>query len=126
MQNNDITISSRPLLIETWSDGDERAIRIRDQLGNGMTVHLDAAGARALALRIAPDLTQQFDRAIDWKPIAKAPRQELLLVGHADFKGWFAIAEMNALGEWNEGLITARRLERAPTHYALLNPPASK
>ena len=60
---------------------------------------------------------------IDWKPIDRAPRQTMILVGHEAFRGWFRIAECSALGEWTEGLCTTRPLERMPTHFAELDPP---
>lgn len=36
-----------------------------------------------------------------WRPIEAAPRQERVLLGHKDFKGWFCLAICNALGEWS-------------------------
>jgi hypothetical protein len=60
---------------------------------------------------------------LNWEPIDRAPRQCMLLVGHEAFKGWFHIAEYDALGEWTEGLMTTRKLEHAPTHFVKLEPP---
>lgn len=36
-----------------------------------------------------------------WQDISTAPRQERVMLGHKDFKGWFCLAICNALGEWS-------------------------
>ena len=38
--------------------------------------------------------------AIDWRPVSEARRQEIYLVGNEDYRGWFVVAALNALGEW--------------------------
>lgn len=59
---------------------------------------------------------------IDWKPIDRAPRQTMVLVGHEAFRGRFKVAEMDALGDWYEAL-SSRPLGWRPTHYAEIDPP---
>ena len=59
---------------------------------------------------------------LDWKPIDRCPSQTMVLVGHEAFRGWFEVAELNALGEWHKAL-TQSPLKHEPTHFVDLEPP---
>lgn len=60
--------------------------------------------------------------SIQWLPIDRVPGQTMVLVGHEAFRGWFEVAERNALGEWHRAL-TQIPLERQPTHFAHIEAP---
>lgn len=61
---------------------------------------------------------------IEWRPIDAAPTQEIVLVGHEAFRGWFEIAEYMLTVGWVK-VFTQTRLEHEPTHFAELNAPPS-
>lgn len=52
----------------------------------------------------------------EWRPIATAPRQTMLLLAHEEFAGWFEVGECCALGDWYRRL-SHEPLDKAPTHW---------
>jgi len=58
---------------------------------------------------------------IRWLPVSEAITQEMYLVGHEDYRGWFAVADLNALHEWTV-CFGQDKLKYEPTHFAVLTP----
>ncbi|WBT04945.1 hypothetical protein PFY01_09350 [Brevundimonas vesicularis] len=74
--------------------------------------NLSAEIGAAEAMKLGPHIERAYELLVaaapasplpggGWQDISTAPRQERVMLGHKDFKGWFCLAICNALGEWS-------------------------